>query len=72
MKELTVQEAKAMLLKAEGSIGNGSSRVNPGLTHRQAWDVLYAAVMQMEKDGARVLPTRNMSKNIQKECRSKP
>ena len=69
MSKLTVQEAIAMLLQAESNIGNGPSRVNPSLTRRQSWDILYKAVVQMEKDGDCILPTRNMSKNIRRECR---
>ena len=68
MKELTVKEAKAMLLRAEGKLGNGPSRVNPVLTRRQSWDIFYNAVVKLEGDGREALPTRRMSKNIRKEC----
>jgi len=66
-RELTVQEAEAVLLVGLDLADGEPSKVNPSFTRRQLYDIFFGAVLAMKKSRDTTLPTRSMSRNIQRE-----
>lgn len=64
-KQLTVQEAEAILLMAVGDVGDEPSKINSTLSRKDVFDVMFGAVRAIKTNGV-VIPAP-ICRNIQEE-----